>query len=145
MSLKRPPFSASQALNPSKSLPYRWRRIWRRSCTPTRGIYENSRVSTRVKDLVDMAVIAHRFRLDSTGLRNAIDAIFAARATHPCPSAVPPPPAQWRPVYRQLAVPLGLDGELTAGHRDASALFDPVLGSECVAGTWDPARFSWRL
>lgn len=101
-------------------------------------IYEGGRASTRVKDLVDLALIAHEFVLDAAQTRRAIDRVFATRATHSSPRAVPLPPEDWRGPFRALASTVGLDDDLVAGHRAVAAALDPVLQGRIVAGTWGP-------
>jgi len=106
--------------------------------------YEGGHTSTRPKDLVDLALISELSRLDATSLRREIDTIFALRGTHSAPRALPSPPAEWATPFRRLAKEVGVPGELAAGHRDAAALLDPILGSEEIAaGKWDPIERRW--
>ena len=56
---------------------------------PTR-VYEGERISTRIKDLVDLALIAELSSLDAAVLRREIDTIFALRNTHTAPDSLPP-------------------------------------------------------
>lgn len=69
--------------------------------------YEGAPSSTRVKDLVDLALIAELFSLDASVLRGAIEATFAERGTHPAPSALSSPPGEWRTPFRRLAEAVG--------------------------------------
>ena len=105
--------------------------------------YEGGRTSTRTKDLADLALISELSRLDAAALRREIDTIFALRDTHSVPSALPLPPAEWAAPFRRLAEEVGVPAELAAGHRDAAALLDPVLGGEVATGTWDCAQRRW--
>lgn len=105
--------------------------------------YEGSRSSTRTKDLVDLALIAALSALDAATLRGGIEATFARRATHPVPLALPNPPGDWRTPFRRLAEAVGIPGDLRTGHRDAAALFDPVLEGAVARGTWDPQARRW--
>ncbi|MBX5490762.1 MAG: nucleotidyl transferase AbiEii/AbiGii toxin family protein [Chloroflexi bacterium] len=88
--------------------------------------YARGRPSTRVKDLSDLVLIPSLFAFAAGRLRSALDATFAARATHPVPTA-PPPPAAWRAGYRRLAAEIGLDPEMSVGYAQARAFLDPVL------------------
>lgn len=106
-------------------------------------VYEGGRVSSRAKDLVDLALIAHLFTLDADELRRTIESIFAARATHERPRAVPPPPEQWRVPFRHLALAVGLDGDLDTGHRTVAAMLGPILDHHVQAGTWSPGAQQW--
>ena len=60
----------------------------------------------RMKDLIDIALVASESALQpesmaiaATTLRDALEATFAFRATHPVPAACPPPPASWAARY----------------------------------------------
>jgi len=110
----------------------------------TRG-YESGRTSTRPKDLADLALISELSHLDATALRREIDTIFALRDTHPVPEALPSPPAEWATPFRRLAREVGVPDELTAGHRAAAALIDPILNGEVNAGKWDIAKRRWVI
>jgi len=72
--------------------------------------YEGGRVSSRPKDLVDLALIAQLFALDAARLLLDLQEVFASRGTHDLPSDLPRPPGEWRVPYRQLAVEVGLAG-----------------------------------
>ena len=107
--------------------------------------YEGGRGSTRTKDLVDLALIAQLFSMDATTLRTELDGVFARRATHEAPGALPPPPADWRAPYQRLAVVVGLEPALRAGHAAAAAMLDPVLRLEVTTGSWDPDTATWAV
>lgn len=106
-------------------------------------VYEGGRISSRTKDLIDLALIAELSQIDAAGLRREIDTIFELRGTHPRPSSLPLPPAEWAGPFRQLAEEVGVPADLEAGHRDAAALVDPILGGEVPGGTWDSTRRRW--
>jgi hypothetical protein len=57
--------------------------------------YEGGRISTRVKDLVDLPLIVELTSLDAATLRQEIDLNFGHRGTHTPPRALPPPPSDW--------------------------------------------------
>lgn len=84
--------------------------------------YEGDRPSTRVKDLVDLALIADLGGLDDRRLADAIATTFERRGTHPVPGTLPPPPRSWAAPYRQLATAVGLASNLDDGHAAAAAL-----------------------
>lgn len=106
--------------------------------------YAGGRASTRVKDLVDLVLIPAQFPFEAGRLRRALDATFATRTVQPLPSALPPPPEEWRPGYRRMAAEAGLDPELSAGYEQARAFLDPILGGTVPDGArWDPARRTW--
>jgi hypothetical protein len=106
--------------------------------------YEGGRPSTRTKDLVDLALVAALFPLDAHELRTAIDAVFAKRAAHRPPDALPTPTPSWRTAYLRLATTVGISDDLDAGHAAAAAMLDPILGHRVSSGTWDPSDQAWH-
>jgi hypothetical protein len=101
------------------------------------------RASTRVKDLVDLALIAGSQRIDARALRVAVASGAAfRRLTLPDHLSVPDLPA-WRRGYpRKVAE----TGRAVPGFDDAvrlvQTLIDPVL-VDTATGTWDPERNRW--
>jgi hypothetical protein len=66
------------------------------------------RDNTRVKDLVDLVLLVHSGLLDVSKVKQALEATFQARATHPLRAELPQPPTAWSETYRALATELGL-------------------------------------
>jgi hypothetical protein len=101
------------------------------------------RESTRVKDLVDLALIARTQQVDGQALRAAIIAGTAHRGL-PIPTvfAAPDLPA-WRAGFTKTlaaarAEPITFDEALHLVGR----FLDPILASP-VHRTWDPDRSAW--
>jgi hypothetical protein len=104
--------------------------------------------NSRLKDLVDIALIASDPQLRSTGpitatnIRAAVGATFWFRNSHPVPTSLPPPPAEWVSRYPkarsvdQLPWPSPDDV-----HATAAAFLDPVLAG--ADGTWDATVRRW--
>lgn len=105
-------------------------------------VYAGAQPSSRVKDLVDLALVADLERLDGQQLHEAITTTFRRRNTHPAPPTFPPPPAEWDIPYRLLAEAVGISPRLAEGHHTAASLLDPVLAGQST-GTWDPQRQRW--
>jgi hypothetical protein len=105
--------------------------------------YEGGRVSSRPKDLVDLALVAQLFSLDAARLLLDLREVFASRGTHELPSDLPSPPAEWRVPYRQLAIEVGLDTDLNAGHTAAAGMLDSVLQDKVQSGAWNPQAQRW--
>jgi hypothetical protein len=103
-------------------------------------VYAGGRGSTRVKDLVDVVVIANTSVVDAAKLVEAITEIFERRAEHPVPAALPEPPTEWATPWRRLARDVPTTDELGEGHRVAVALFDPILARILATGTWQPGE-----
>jgi hypothetical protein len=68
----------------------------------------DDRQNTRSRDLVDLLILIERDLPPVDTLRTAIDATFAARATHAKPERLPEPPAAWAPEYSAMAVAIQL-------------------------------------
>ncbi|MGI8610393.1 MAG: nucleotidyl transferase AbiEii/AbiGii toxin family protein [Candidatus Dormibacteria bacterium] len=100
--------------------------------------------STRVKDLVDLVLIAEAAELDAGELRAALGRAFGGRGAQPLPAELPRPPEAWRVPYRRMAGEVGLTTDLGAAHVVAAALLNPVLGGRVRSGRWDPSTRSWR-
>ena len=99
--------------------------------------------STRVKDLVDVVLIATEAAMDAGRLRTALETTFGRRASHDVPARLPRPPADWRVPYGRMARAVGLDADLDAGFDLAKQLLDPILANEVGSGTWDPVGRGW--
>jgi predicted nucleotidyltransferase component of viral defense system len=62
-----------------------------------------NRESTRVKDLVDMALLLDECRPSEQLLARTLRGVFSVRGTHEVPATLPPPPTSWRAAYASLA------------------------------------------
>lgn len=88
------------------------------------------RDNSRVKDLVDIVLVAETTGVDPVELRAALVATFAADPGCDLPTRLPEPPRSWEPQYRALARDLGLRAStLDDGVAVARALIDPGLRS----------------
>ncbi len=110
----------------------------------TRAYGDRTVASTRVKDLVDLALIAGEAALDGRRLRAALQVTFDRRATHALPARLPRPPADWRVPYGRMCRDIGLDPDLDAGHATAARLLDHVFAGDVTSATWDPSTKNWR-
>lgn len=98
--------------------------------------------SSRARDLVDLVLIKRLATLDGERLGAALRGTFEGRRQHAMPGSLPPPPAGWSVAYRKLATEVGLDTELAAGHHEAAALLDPILGG-LDSRRWEAAKGRW--
>ncbi|GAC1670538.1 MAG: hypothetical protein NVS9B8_13680 [Candidatus Limnocylindrales bacterium] len=99
--------------------------------------------STRVKDLVDLALIATTAELDAAKVHRAIVETFEHRSRRDVPRALPAPPVDWDVPFRRLASEIGLAAGLNEGHAIAARLLDPILSRATTTGRWDPSRQVW--
>jgi hypothetical protein len=99
--------------------------------------------SSRVKDFVDILLLAELGKIDSTRLYRAIQATFEARKTHSLPQEIPDPPAEWSRPYQKLAAEVSLSYR-TLGEANIAikAFLNPLL-SEKSTRQWDPVHWSW--
>lgn len=99
---------------------------------------------TRVKDLVDMVLIAMHAPVNAEALAAALQATFTAQGSGAPPRSLPAPPAAWAPKYRRLAQEVGLDDlTLPAAFERARHFLDPVLSGQ-TTGRWSPLIQAWR-
>jgi predicted nucleotidyltransferase component of viral defense system len=68
--------------------------------------------NSRVKDVVDMALLLRLGTLDHERLKEAIRTTFTLRDTHLLPAPLPEPPLSWEVPYRTLAMECSLDWTL---------------------------------
>jgi hypothetical protein len=99
--------------------------------------------NTRVKDLPDLALLAQIGPLDARRVGAALQQTFGFRATHPLPTRLPDPPAEWGAPYARMAeeneLPWVTLGDVA---RAARAFLDPVLDPD-VDARWSPPSWSW--
>lgn len=106
--------------------------------------YGDDQPSSRAKDLIDIVLMSELASFEFDRLREAIVRLFDARATHDLPFSVPAPPPEWAVPYRALAGEVGLDPDLSVGHRLAAAFLDPVLAADPGLVYWDTNARNWR-
>lgn len=107
--------------------------------------YVGGRSSTRVKDLIDLAMMGSLFSFQAGRLKHALDATFASRTMHPLPFVLPAPPSEWRVAYRRMALDADLDADMASGYKQAAAFLNPILqGVIADEAEWNPQRHSWR-
>jgi hypothetical protein len=108
------------------------------------GVYSGGRASSRVKDLVDLAMIESLFSMQAGQLADAIESTFTARDGDP-PKALPAPPSEWLIPYRKLATEVGLAPEVGKAYERVGTFIDPVLdGRLDRQAMWDPTDHVWR-
>ena len=99
---------------------------------------------SRVKDFVDLLILARWKPIDSEKLRMALKGTFTAMDTHPIPKEVPHLPADWRTSFRKLAKEAGLSiQDFPAGVTALHGFLDPIL-SGGSHGTWNPDSWKWE-
>jgi len=100
--------------------------------------------SSRVRDLVDILLIASMGSLDVSRLARALAATFKARGTHDPPKALPRSPRNWAGPYSKLAHELKLRWpNIDEAWQAACEFLNPVLEGR-AAGKWNRASWRWE-
>jgi hypothetical protein len=99
--------------------------------------------STRVKDLVDIILIAEHMAINGLALRAAIQATFTTQGAGEPPTRLLAPPPSWALTFRKLAEEVGLQCTTLAEADQAARRFlDPILSGMAQAA-WAPERQAW--
>lgn len=100
--------------------------------------------SSRVRDLIDILLIALIGAVNNRKLSHALKVTFEARNTHKLPKAVTKPPASWSAPYKKLVRELNLGWSTSDEAWEAAARFlNPVLDGT-ANGTWHPTAWAWK-
>jgi hypothetical protein len=92
--------------------------------------------STRVKDLIDIALLICNAPINDQLLARMLREVFDRRGTHQVPSSLPPPPPAWRAAYARLAAGLPIPQTSDESYHRISEALSGVLGVAVnVAGT----------
>jgi hypothetical protein len=100
--------------------------------------------STRVKDFIDILLLANLGEIDGERLFQAIQATFISRDTHVLPIMIPPPPSNWGREFQQIASEIGLEQlSLKSAFHLLQKFLNPVLVNETL-GIWNPVMENWH-
>jgi hypothetical protein len=103
-----------------------------------------SGASSRVKDFVDMLLLAGMGPVDSKRLRQAIIVTFEDRKTHILPVRVPLPSRDWGRPFQKMANEVGLEFASLLDAGEALRQFiEPPLGTETLI-RWNPTNWRWE-
>jgi hypothetical protein len=83
--------------------------------------------NSRVKDLVDLALLVESAELVRERIQEAVHLTFQRRGTHALPSALPPPPADWERRFDALAEECRLPRDMDAVFEGVRAYVETVL------------------
>lgn len=83
--------------------------------------------NSRVKDLVDIAILINESGLDERLASNSLRLTFERRNTHSLPDALTSPPQEWQIPFDALARDCGLQRTLDEAFQDVSAYYGKVL------------------
>ena len=103
-----------------------------------------SGVSSRVKDLVDILLLAGLQPLLGSALQQALRATFEALDTHTLPTVLPDPPKSWAQPLRRMADETGLAWrEIDDAMRASQQFMNPVLENQHI-DRWNPIKWTWE-
>jgi hypothetical protein len=83
--------------------------------------------NSRVKDLVDLALLAGSGKLNHRRIQDALRLTFERRKTHDLPMMLPSPPADWQIPFQALAQACGLPTDIAAVFAGVQAYLEEVL------------------
>ncbi len=84
------------------------------------------RPNTRVKDLVDMVLLAKMKTMDFELLKEALSLVFKVRQTHPLPQKIDGPPDTWKLPYNELAEECALVLSLAEAFREVEKVYSQI-------------------
>lgn len=84
--------------------------------------------NSRVKDLVDLALLIESGGLDKQRILDALRLTFERRETHDLPVDLVPPPADWQIPFQALAEECGLPTDVVAVFAGVQEFLEEVLG-----------------
>jgi Nucleotidyl transferase AbiEii toxin, Type IV TA system len=83
--------------------------------------------NSRVKDLVDLALLIGSGGLDTQRILEALRLTFERRGTHDLPASLTPPPADWQVPFHALAEECGLPTDVAAVFASFQKFVEEVL------------------
>jgi hypothetical protein len=83
--------------------------------------------NSRVKDLVDLALLIGSGGLDKHRIMEALRLTFERRGTHDLPANLVPPPADWQVPFHALAEECGLPTDVAAVFASVQKFVEEVL------------------
>ncbi|MCC6179818.1 MAG: nucleotidyl transferase AbiEii/AbiGii toxin family protein [Chloroflexi bacterium] len=104
-----------------------------------------SQENTRVRDLVDLAIIAVTEQIEADRLFRCVEATFAIRGTHPIPKRLPEPPSSWIQPFASVAAETAKlpETNLQSGYSLAALFWNPFLSASVIHQTWLPDQRTW--
>ena len=104
----------------------------------------NNGISSRVKDIVDMFLIAQMENINSLSFRNACQLTFEHRATHPIPEKLPPPPIEWEKPFKKMAGDVGIEFTQVETFQKLELFINPLL-KNTDDWIWNPQLWKWEV
>jgi hypothetical protein len=100
--------------------------------------------NSRMKDLVDIGLLAQHTNFDADDLFRSIVATFESRDTNPVPGELPDPPPGWTRRYGKMRERDELEWEdIDALFELCRAFLEPLLQRNVEGKMWAPAEEQW--
>jgi hypothetical protein len=96
-----------------------------------------SNPNSRVKDLVDLALLSGYGDLNSGRLLEALRLTFERRGTHLMPAELPAPPSEWRLPFQALAEECVLPPDIATVFAGVREFLEKVLAGRSEASTYE--------
>jgi hypothetical protein len=104
-----------------------------------------SGASSRIKDFIDMILLAEMGAISGQKLTAAIELTFRNAGDQDIPHLVPPPPRTWEGGFKRLTDEVGLSGYgLESSYMRIKEFLDPILTGEARYLHWNPDSWSWK-
>lgn len=101
--------------------------------------------SSRVKDFIDILLLAELGEINKQKLTAAIQATFDHLSTHEIPSEITPPPKEWLRSYNRMAESLGLDKvSFDKAYIRLQKFLNPILSKDEATAIWLPLKWQWK-
>ena len=101
--------------------------------------------STRVKDFVDLLVLAGLSSLNKEELVSSIQVTFTHSNTHSIPEKLPQPPRYWRQTFNKLCHEVGFeDISLNEAYQRLEKFINPALQDVAEITEWIPEKWEWK-
>ncbi len=82
--------------------------------------------NSRVKDLVDMALLIQFHHLNPEKLKDALKLTFVRRKSHPLPTTLSHPPKEWKSAFDALASECNLKGDMSIIFRSVADFYEKL-------------------
>ena len=83
--------------------------------------------NSRVKDLVDLALLVEDDQLDRQKVADALNLTFARRGTHAFPASLSASPEEWETPFRALAEECGLDSDIAIAFERVRKFVEKII------------------
>lgn len=104
----------------------------------------SSGTSSRVKDFVDLLLLAELGEFKRSELGEAIAATFENADKHEIPEKTPSPPRNWLPTYRRMSGEVGLEVSFDEAYAMLEQFLDPALSGSIEEARWNPSKWGWE-